>query len=106
MQDHEAETFISEVRALCKRYPSLDEDTAALALAEQARAMDGWDLDLKSWSRGGYVVYETANLKWVARHKGSGVFIESKSTGSSSHQDPTILQALAAANAAMKAGQA
>jgi hypothetical protein len=34
MQGDEAETFISEVRALCKRYPSLDEDTAALALAE------------------------------------------------------------------------
>ena len=34
MQGDEAETFIAEVRALCKRYPSLDEDTAALALAE------------------------------------------------------------------------
>ena len=34
LQDHEADTFIEEVRALCKRYPSLDEDTAALALAE------------------------------------------------------------------------
>jgi hypothetical protein len=34
MQGDEAETFIGEVRALCKRYPSLDEDTAALALAE------------------------------------------------------------------------
>ena len=34
MQGDEAETFIEEVRALCKRYPSLDEDTAALALAE------------------------------------------------------------------------
>lgn len=34
MQGDEAETFISEVRALCKRFPSLDEDTAALALAE------------------------------------------------------------------------
>jgi hypothetical protein len=33
MQGDEAETFIDEVRALCKRYPSLDEDTAALALA-------------------------------------------------------------------------
>lgn len=34
MQGDEAENFIEEVRALCKRYPSLDEDTAALALAE------------------------------------------------------------------------
>jgi DNA-binding NarL/FixJ family response regulator len=34
MQGDEADTFIEEVRALCKRYPSLDEDTAALALAE------------------------------------------------------------------------
>lgn len=34
MQDHEAEEFIEQVRALCKRYPSLDEDTAALSLAE------------------------------------------------------------------------
>jgi hypothetical protein len=34
MQGDEADTFIDEVRALCKRYPSLDEDTAALALAE------------------------------------------------------------------------
>ncbi len=34
MQGDEAETFIDEVRALCKRYRSLDEDTAALALAE------------------------------------------------------------------------
>jgi len=33
-QGHVAENFIGEVRALCKRYPSLDEDTAALALAE------------------------------------------------------------------------
>lgn len=33
MQGDEAETFIDEVRALCKRYPSLDEDTAALAIA-------------------------------------------------------------------------
>ncbi len=33
MQGDEADTFIDEVRALCKRYPSLDEDTAALALA-------------------------------------------------------------------------
>jgi hypothetical protein len=34
MQGDEADNFIEEVRALCKRYPSLDEDTAALALAE------------------------------------------------------------------------
>lgn len=34
MQGDEAETFIAEVHALCKRYPSLDEDTAALALAQ------------------------------------------------------------------------
>ena len=33
-QGYEAENFVGEVRALCKRYPSLDEDTAALALAE------------------------------------------------------------------------
>ena len=33
MQGDEADTFIDEVRALCKRYPSMDEDTAALALA-------------------------------------------------------------------------
>jgi hypothetical protein len=34
MQGDEADQFIDEVRALCKRYRSLDEDTAALALAE------------------------------------------------------------------------
>lgn len=34
MQGDEADQFITEVRALCKRYRSLDEDTAALALAE------------------------------------------------------------------------
>jgi len=34
MQGNEADSFITEVDALCKRYPSLDEDTAALALAE------------------------------------------------------------------------
>lgn len=34
MQGDEADTFIEEVRALCKRYPSLDEATAELALAE------------------------------------------------------------------------
>jgi len=34
MQGDEADNFIEEVRALCKRYPSLDEDAAALALAE------------------------------------------------------------------------
>lgn len=34
MQGDEAEAFIGEVAALCKRYPSLDEDTAALALAK------------------------------------------------------------------------
>lgn len=34
MQGDEADTFIDEIRALCKRYPSLDEYTAALALAE------------------------------------------------------------------------
>ena len=33
MQGDEADQFINEVRALCKRYRSLDEDTAALALA-------------------------------------------------------------------------
>ena len=33
MQGDEADQFIEEVRALCKRYRSLDEDTAALALA-------------------------------------------------------------------------
>ena len=34
MQGDEADSFIDEVEALCKRYPSLDEYTAALALAE------------------------------------------------------------------------
>ena len=34
MQGHEADTFIAERDALCKRFPSLDEDTATLALAE------------------------------------------------------------------------
>jgi hypothetical protein len=34
MQGDDADTFIAEVRAMCKRYRSLDEDTAALALAE------------------------------------------------------------------------
>lgn len=34
MQGDEADAFIEEVRALCKRYPSLDEATAELALAE------------------------------------------------------------------------
>jgi hypothetical protein len=34
MQDDEADSFIEEMRKLCKRYPSLDEYTAALALAE------------------------------------------------------------------------
>ena len=34
MQGDEAETFIEEVRALCKRYPSLDSATAELALSE------------------------------------------------------------------------
>ena len=34
MQGDEADTFIAECDALCKRYPSLDFDTAALALAE------------------------------------------------------------------------
>lgn len=34
MQGDDADTFIAEVQALCKRFPSLDEDTAALALAD------------------------------------------------------------------------
>lgn len=34
MQGDAAESFIDGVDALCKRYRSLDEDTAALALAE------------------------------------------------------------------------
>ena len=34
MQGDEAESFVSEVEALCRRYRSLDEDTAALAIAE------------------------------------------------------------------------
>lgn len=34
MQGDNAREFIDAVAALCKRYPSLDEDTAALALAE------------------------------------------------------------------------
>lgn len=34
MQGDEADAFIEEMRALCKRFPSLDEETAALALAE------------------------------------------------------------------------
>jgi hypothetical protein len=33
MQGEEADSFIEEVRALCKRYPSLDEHTAELAVA-------------------------------------------------------------------------
>jgi hypothetical protein len=34
MQGDEADEFIAEVDALCKSYPSLDRDTAELALAE------------------------------------------------------------------------
>lgn len=34
MQGDDAEQFIAERDALCKRYPSLDEATAELALAE------------------------------------------------------------------------
>lgn len=34
LQDQEADDFIAEARALCNRYPSLDMDTAALALAK------------------------------------------------------------------------
>lgn len=34
MQGQEADEFIGEIRVLCKRYPSLDDDTAALALSE------------------------------------------------------------------------
>lgn len=34
MQGDEADTFIAEIDALCKRYPSLSESNAALALAE------------------------------------------------------------------------
>jgi hypothetical protein len=34
MQGDDAEQFIAERDALCKRYPSLDETTAELALAE------------------------------------------------------------------------
>ena len=34
MQGDDAENFIAEVDALCRRYPSLSDDIAALALAE------------------------------------------------------------------------
>lgn len=34
MQGDEADTFIDDVRALCKRYPSLNSEIAELALAE------------------------------------------------------------------------
>ena len=34
MQGDDAESFINEVETMCKRFPSLDEDTAALSLAE------------------------------------------------------------------------
>jgi hypothetical protein len=34
MQGDEADQFIAEVEKMCKRYPSLDFDTAAAALAE------------------------------------------------------------------------
>jgi hypothetical protein len=34
MQGDEADSFIDEIRSLCVRYPSLDEYTAACALAE------------------------------------------------------------------------
>ena len=34
MQGDEADTFIEEIGVLCRRFPSLEEDTAALALAE------------------------------------------------------------------------
>lgn len=34
MQGDDAESFIEEVETMCKRFPSLDEDTAALSLAE------------------------------------------------------------------------
>lgn len=34
MQGDDADQFIGEINALCKRFPSLDEYTAALALAE------------------------------------------------------------------------
>ncbi len=41
MQGDEADTFIEEVRALCKRYPSLDEKTASEALAKPY--VDSWE---------------------------------------------------------------
>ena len=34
MQGDDADMFVAEVDALCKRFPSLDEGTAALALAD------------------------------------------------------------------------
>lgn len=34
MQGDEADAFIAEIYALCKRYPSLDAHTAAAALAQ------------------------------------------------------------------------
>ncbi len=34
MQGDEADTFIAEVEAMCKRFPSLTSDIAELALAE------------------------------------------------------------------------
>lgn len=42
MQGDEADAFIAEIDALCKRYPSLYEATAALALA-QPYAENTWN---------------------------------------------------------------
>lgn len=41
MQGDEADAFIAEIYALCKRYPSLDENTAALCLAHPY--MESWE---------------------------------------------------------------
>jgi hypothetical protein len=86
---------------------------SALALAEQARAMEGWETSI--YKKGRYVVepnkdstfsvfrHDTGKEMWTLACDGTWTLVFKDALQA---KFPTILQALTAANAAMKAGEA
>jgi hypothetical protein len=85
---------------------------SALALAEQARAMEGWEVQL-AYKGDRYAIENSEGVYTVDyQQPGDGVFLFLAADGTLADEArkrakfPTLHTALAAANAAMKAGEA
>jgi len=78
---------------------------AALALAEQAWAMEGWSLSDYALEKNGFFITESVYYdkdSWCVKNKGKWL----KNTENGSEHFITLLSAMCVANAAMKAGKA